>query len=125
MILQIERREIGELGQGFGALAERRDHFLKPRIVAGNRKPALLDKRADLARELSQRALLHVMEIQPEQFFGIEKPGRLAALLEAEELDQLAFGKNLLISVRPSKARKIVEKRLRKISAVAIFTHRS
>src|SRR5581483_3406749 len=75
LVAQVELREIDQFDQGLGALAQGRDHFLKPRLVAGNlRISGALDERSDLARKLRQRALLEVVEIQPQQLLGVENP---------------------------------------------------
>src|SRR3984885_13292817 len=99
---------------------QRRDRPFKPRVVGRNRPPSLRDERLNLGCQLRNRPLLEVMEIEPEQFLGVEYAGRFPARLETEKVDQLILREDFLIAVRPSKPREIVQHRLGEVTVLAI-----
>src|SRR5262249_14870818 len=94
-------------------------------LITRNFPSALFYKRLYFASELFEAALFQVMEIEPEQFLGVENSRRFAAIGEVEILEHLLLRKNLLVAMRPSEPHEVVEQGFGKITEIAIGEDRS
>ncbi len=76
-----------------------------------------------LGRNVLWRQGIDIVMIQPQQFIGIERTGRLTYRTQSKELNHLFTAEDLLIAVGPAQTHQIVEQGFRQIAVVTVLHH--
>ncbi len=110
----------GDFHQGIAALGQQGHHSRQGRALAGI-DLLVCHVPGQVLGHIGRIQAAHVVVVQPQQFVGVEGRGGLGDGIQAEQLDHLLQGEDLLIAVGPAQAHQVVQQGFRQVAVVTVL----
>src|SRR5208337_227831 len=112
-----EKRDCGglHLNEGMASFGQNLDQLFEPlavRLPACCHNPGHFQEVDEQVGKPSRVRLLDVMMVQPEKLFRVKYGRGFTNVFERKFFDKFTLRKDLLISMRPSEAGEVINKRL-------------